>query len=275
MIAPHDHSDKPKPTIEKLKPCLWAAFLREARYGGGMMETALSLSPPRPGAVTALIQVRPRMDLRTGLIVSGRIDAPSPASPERFSDVIERAHGQWRAQGRTAPLAVQLSERLSDPRMVDRLHEAALVAGFAPGGLTFEIAEKALIARALPLAEALRARGWRLAIRADNACPLPFGERVRTLYQEVVVSGVSAPSAFCTSDTLTRDPFAQRLLAAREAGLRLTVEGVNTPEEAKAWLSAGFDCAEGRFKDPTTGSAHIVRLDRLDRAPTALSFSSR
>jgi EAL domain len=239
------------------------------------MEPAMPLAEPRPCAVTALIHVRPRFDLRTGLIVSGRIDAPSPSTAERFGDVVQRAYGQWRAQGRSAPLAIALNERLSDPALAEPLHEAAVVAGLSPGGLTFEIAERALIARALPLAEGLRARGWRLAIRADNACPLPFGERVRSLYQEVVVSGMSAPSAYCTADRLSRDPFAQRLMAAREAGLRLTAEGVNDPTDAKTWLSAGFDCAEGRFKDPTTGSAHIVKLGRLERAPTALSFSSR
>ncbi len=235
----------------------------------------MTMSNLSPCAVTALIHVRPRFDLRTGMIVSGRIDAPSPSTPARFADVIGRALAQWRAQGRTAPLAVALNERLSDPKQAQPLHEAAVGAGFTAGGLTFEIAEKALIARALPLAEDLRARGWRLAIRADNTCPLPFGERVRSLYQEVVVTDLAAPSAYCGVDALTRDPFARRLLAAREAGLRLTAEGVNEANDAKAWLTAGFDCAEGRFKDPMTGPAHIVRLGRVDREPTAFSFSSR
>ena len=230
---------------------------------------------PSPSPITALIQVRPRLDLRTGMIVSGRIDAPSPSTAERFADVVGRALRQWRAQGRTAPLAIALNERMSEPRHTETLHEAALAAGFAPGALTFEIEEKALIARALPLAEGLRARGWRLAIRADNACPLPFGERVRTLYQEIVITGMARPSPFCGTDILDRDPFSRRLLAAREAGLLLTVEGVNDPEDAKAWLMAGFDCAEGRFKDAATGPAHIVRLERSERASTALSFSSR
>lgn len=241
---------------------------------GPMTEDALLSADHRPG-VTALISVRPRIDLRTGLIVSGRIDAPPPQTAERLADVAGRALRQWRAQGRTAPLAVSLHERLSEPRCAEPLNEALEAAGFTPGALTFEIAEKALIARALPLAEALRAYGWRLALRADNACPLPFGERVRSLYQEVVVTGMAPPAPFDPAALNNRDPFTRRLLAAQEAGLRLTVEGVQGALEAKAWLLAGFDCAEGNLKDAATGAAHIVRLDRSERAPTALSFSKR
>jgi hypothetical protein len=239
-----------------------------------MTEDAVSPSERRSG-VTALINLRPRTDLRTGLIVSGRIDAPPPQTPERLADVAFRAQRQWRAQGRAAPLAISLHERLSEPKSAEPLHKALIKAGFSPGALTFEIAEKALIARALPLAEALRAFGWRLALRADNACPLPFGERVRSLYQEVVVTGMTPPAPLNPAALNNQDPFARRLLAAQQAGLRLTVEGVQGAAEAKTWLLAGFDCAEGNIKDAATGAAHILRLDRSERTPTALSFSKR
>lgn len=222
----------------------------------------------------ACLLLRPRFDLRTGRPAGARIEAGFLSTPRQAQEALEAAGARAGALGLGGALSLPLGERLSFPAQAQALCEAAQAAGFAPGALTFEIEERALIARAATLAEELRARGWRVALRGDPLCPLPFGAKARGLYQEVVVTAARLPSPFLGVGDGERDPLGRRILAAREAGLTLTVEGVGDAHSAKLWLLAGFDRAEGE----AFGFGAVVDqapMAAAGRGPSALSFSSR
>ena len=217
----------------------------------------------------------PRHDLRTGRLVGARLEGPYLSSPAQAQAALQIGQAAWTAQGAPGPLSLSLSERLSMPNQASALDQAARAAGLTPSQLTFEIEERALIARSLPLAQELRALGWRIALRADPQCPLPFGAQARSLYAEVVMTAETAPSPFIAIDALDRDHLGRRILAAREARLTLTVEAVQTAEAARLWLNAGFDHAEGQFSDALPVLTPQSDIATLDRSPVALSFSSR
>lgn len=230
---------------------------------------------PSEKAVASLVAVRPRIDLRTGRCVSGRIEAPQAATAKGVTRVLAAARGLWREH--SAPLALPLGSAVSTPDAGAALDQAAREAGLGPGALTFELEERAVIARAAPLADELRGRGWRVGLRADAACPLPFGARARTLYQEVIFGEGLKPSLFLGIDAPGQAPLGRRLMAAREAGLALVAEGVDTLEAARLWGLAGFDAAEGAFCAPArqAQTSLYTRAVLAGRSPRAFSFSSR
>ena len=99
------------------------------------------------------------------------------------------------------------------------------------------------------LAEALRARGWNVALRGDPECPLPFGAKARNLYSELVVQAPAMPDPFLAMDDGDRSPLGRRLLAAKAAGLVITAETVLTALQARTLAIAGFDRGGGPFAE--------------------------
>lgn len=201
---------------------------------------------PHPAAPSPTIKTR--YDLRTGRVVAGRIEAGYLSTPEHLTRALQAALPAWRMSAGAAPLSAALSERLARASQVDALQSAVLKAGLAPGGFNFEIEERWLMAGAIEAAQDLRSRGWGVGLRADPSCPIPFGSKARALYQEVIVSAPAPPSPYLGFDVIDADPLGRRIAAARAAGLALTAEGVERPQDAKAWLLAGFDRAEGGYR---------------------------
>jgi hypothetical protein len=97
--------------------------------------------------------------------------------------------------------------------------------------------------------EALRARGWGVALRGDPECPLPFGERARALYTELVLAAPEAPDPFLGVERGDRSPLGRRLLAAKAAGLVITAESVCNTAQARTLAIAGFDRGGGPFAE--------------------------
>lgn len=192
--------------------------------------------------VQSPLPVRPRIDLRTGLVAAGALDAP-----ERLSKLVRTlrdARYAWRAAGFTAPLSFALPDELLSAD-AEWICDAAREAGCNPRNLTFELEERALVRSGPFVAEALRARGWGVALIADEDCPMPFGARARALYTELVLEAPNPLDPYLATDPRELSPLGRRLYAAKEAGLIITARSVKSDEHASLLALAGFDRAGG------------------------------
>jgi hypothetical protein len=95
----------------------------------------------------------------------------------------------------------------------------------------------------------LRERGWIVVLRGDPDCPLPFGERARVLYSELVVEAPDEANPYLAMEAGDRTPLGRRLLAAKAAGLIVTAETVATIAQARLLAMAGFDRGGGPFAE--------------------------
>jgi len=190
----------------------------------------------------APLPLRPRIDLRTGMVAAGAL-----AAPESLSKLVRNlrdARYAWRAAGFTAPLSFALPDELVSTD-AEWLSDAAREAGCNPRGLTFELDERAIIRRGPMVAEALRARGWGVALIADEACPTPFGARARALYTELILEAPNPLDPYLATDPREHTPVGRRLYAAKEAGLIITAREVKSEAHASLLALAGFDRAGG------------------------------
>lgn len=206
---------------------------------------------PRPAADALAFTIGARIDLRIGAIASGVV-RPRGASGDAFAfsnlaRVLRGARMTWRERGVYAPLTLRLPREA--PLEAAMLDEAALEAGCTRHALSFEIDEAAVMGAGAALAEDLRARGWGLALNADPACPLPFGARVRALFGELVVDAPEPLDPLFGLEAGHRSPLAQRVLAAKGAGLAVTAETVRSRAQASALAVAGFDRGGGPFAE--------------------------
>lgn len=186
--------------------------------------------------------VRPRIDLRTGLVAAGALEAPATLS--KLVRTLRDARCAWRAAGFTAPLSFALPDELLTTD-ADWICDAAREAGCNPRTLTFELDERALVRCGPMAAEALRARGWGVALVADEDCPTPFGARARALYTELVLAAPNPIDPYLATDPRELSPLGRRLYAAKEAGLIITARTVKSEAHAALLALAGFDRAGG------------------------------
>lgn len=209
------------------------------------MSGALSFMPLL--LTEAASPIRPRIDLRTGLLAVGALDAP--ASLSALAREVRDARLAWRSAGFHAPLAVALNDELIAQGNADWIADAAQEAGCSPRSLTFELDERALVRSGGALAAELRARGWGVALAGDPDCPLPFGKQARTLYTELVIDAPNPISPYLGIDSCEDSPLGRRLYAAKEAGLILTARDVKSDEHASLLALAGFDRAGGKVAE--------------------------
>lgn len=191
-----------------------------------------------------------RYDLRLGAPVSGVV-RPLGDDANGFSALarlLRAARMTWRQQSAIGQISLVLGEDLADYD-AELLEASAIEAGCTKHALTFEFEEEAVISAGPALAEALRARGWGVALRGDSACPLPFGSKARGLYTELVLDATDLDDPFLGLDVRDRAPLSRRLLAAKEAGMVLSAEHIRTPAQAKLLAVAGFDRGCGPYAD--------------------------
>ncbi|HYD73160.1 MAG TPA: hypothetical protein VEF55_08480 [Candidatus Binatia bacterium] len=208
---------------------------------------------PRSEPEPLAFAIGARVDLRVGALAAGVV-RPRDASAETFAfsnlaRLLRAARMTWRERGGHAPLTLAVPSELYGDLDPDLLHEAAVEAGCTRQKLSFELCERAIIATDPLLAEALRARGWGVALRGDAECPIPFGARARVLYTELVLDAPEAPDPFLALDAGDRSPLGRRLIAAKAAGMAITAEAVRTKAQARTLAIAGFDRGGGPFAE--------------------------
>lgn len=206
------------------------------------MSAALSFLPLL--LTQAASPIRPRIDLRTGMVAAGAIDAP--ANLGALAREVRDARLAWRNAGFSAPLSVALSDDMVAGLNPEWVSDAAREAGCTTLSLTFELDEKAVIKNGSAFAENLRARGWGVALVGDPACPLPFGEQARTLYTELILDAPNPLDPYLGVDASDHSPLGRRMFAAKEAGLVITAQDVKSDAHAALLALAGFDRAGGK-----------------------------
>lgn len=138
-----------------------------------------------------------------------------------------------------------------------------------PEAFSLLVAESTVAAAGPDLIDTLgrvRARGFGVALEADPAMPLPFGRAARGLYTQLVVAAGAASVAHATP----RCALAERLLAARSAGLTLIARGIGAGVSARGLALAGFDRGIARAPRRVHIATATPRVSSM-----AFSFSSR
>jgi diguanylate cyclase (GGDEF)-like protein len=159
-----------------------------------------------------------------------------------------RQHVEWRGQGRTIPVAVNLSARqLTDPRLVPAVAKALADHGVDPSALWIEITESSLASgdAAATAIRALKALGISVAI--DD-----FGTGYSSLSQLrlLPVDFVKVDRTFIARLSLT--PADDEVVASivhltHSLGARMVAEGVETAEQLATLRTLGCDTAQGYF----------------------------
>lgn len=192
------------------------------------------------------VTIRPRRDLRTGVVAAGALRAWTIEGD--LVDALVAARKAWREAGHTAPLAIAPAfECLADAASAGDLAASLQMADISPRAVDVEVNETELAGRSLAGIERLRARGFGVALVVDPDCPLPLGARARSLFTELLLPAPSRLDPYLGVEGLDHSPMARRLFAARESGLVVTAVGVGDHTWARALLAAGFDRGEGPF----------------------------
>jgi hypothetical protein len=193
------------------------------------------------------IQTALRVDLRTGVVAGARVDA-SQTEAERWIADLTDARDIWTAARRSQPLSAAAPRYLFESGEAARLDALLRGAGFAMRSITIEIDEAELAACEKPGMEAierLRARGWGVALRCAEDCPLPLGTRGRSLFTEVLAQAPANLSpALILADPMA-SPLTTRIRAAQNFGLASTATDVKSPAHAGLLIALGFDRGEG------------------------------
>lgn len=207
----------------------------------------------RPEAQPLAFTIGARVDLRIGALAAGvvrhRGDAEDAFSFSNLARLLRGARMAWRERGAHSALTLAVPPEIQNGLEADLLTEAATEAGCTRGALSFQLNEREIVAAGPALAEQLRAQGWGVVLRGDPECPLPFGVRARTLYNELVVDAPEMPDPYLAIAPEDRMPLGRRLLAAKAAGLVITAETVTSAEEARLLAIAGFDRGGGPFAE--------------------------
>lgn len=163
-----------------------------------------------------------------------------------FTEACRQA-AQWRAQGLTLPVGVNLSpQQLDQPRLATRLAAVADSYALPAGQMTIEITETKVIQApelAVPSLQELRGKGFSIAI--DD-----FGTGYSSLsrLQHMPVDTLKIDRSFI--QLLPHDPRAQQMVRsqidlAHSLGLTCVAEGVETEDQRSFLLEAGCRRAQG------------------------------
>ncbi|WP_135210056.1 hypothetical protein [Vitreimonas flagellata] len=203
----------------------------------------------QPQAEPLAFAIGARVDLRIGALAAGvvrpRGELEDLYSFSNLARTLRGARMAWRERGAQAPLVLAIASEVQNTLEADLLSEAAFEAGCTRHMIGFELNEREIVNAGPALPEGLRARGWNVLLRGDPQCPLPFGARVRALYNEIVVDVPDTPDPFLALENGDRTPLGRRILAAREAGMLITAESVRSAAQARILAIAGFDRGGG------------------------------
>jgi hypothetical protein len=188
---------------------------------------------------------RPRLDLRTGIVAAGRVEA-SGLGFEQWIETLAAARDVWNAEDRAQPLSALAPAFLFEPGAASRLDALLRGAGFGMRSVTIEIDETDLMIvgeAGLAAIERLRARGWGVALICGAACALPMGARLRGLLTEILVEAPETLRPELALDTAP-EPLLGRVRAANNSGIAVTGLNVKSPAHAGMLIALGFDRGE-------------------------------
>jgi len=215
---------------------------------------------------------QPKVDLRHNIVIGvealvrWRHQEHGFVQPEEFISLAERTRmirplsqwvlerafitcAGWHDAGRTLAVSINLSAKdLHDPELPDLIAGIAAKTGVKPEWIMFEITESSIMEdplRVLAIVERLRGMGFRLSI--DD-----FGTGYSSLayLKKLPVSELKIDKSF-VMDMLASDNDAVIVRAtidlAHNLGLKVTAEGVETPEALEMVKRFGCDIAQGYY----------------------------
>jgi hypothetical protein len=190
-----------------------------------------------------LVSFTPRLDLRTGLTAAVRAETAGAGDDlDAFAATAREALTLWRVCKRTEPLALSApAVGLHDPAAFDGLLREL---GADPHQLILELDEHTMDEAGLQAARRLRARRWRLALRAGLDAPLALDARDRSLFGEYLVDVSAGLPAFVGLLKADHTPLSLRLQAAKTNGAAITAIGVEDHLSRRRAFQIGFDRGE-------------------------------
>ena len=188
----------------------------------------------------------PRVDLRSGLAVAMRVEAPAKA--DSWIEALAATRETRAAMGARQPLIARAPHYLFDAGAAGQLDALLRGAGFQMRAVTVEIDEADLVSggvAAMAAVERLRARGWGVSLSCAPDCPLAIGQRTRSLFTEMAAPAPTALTPAMVMADPMHSPLTRRLRAAQNAGIPTTALGVKSPAHAGLLIALGFDRGEG------------------------------
>jgi len=270
-------------------PCALRALLREAPPRHSESNEPAQC-PPSIAELANAIQhdvivphFQPQISLRQGRVVGVEAlarwprEAGDDSPPEVFVPLAEQsgliipltfhilrtsleACGRWRNRHPDCRVAVNISPLvLADPRLPDEIEHLLAETGVAPGALIAEITESSVIANPLLATEVLtrlRIKGIELSIDDFGTGHSSLLTLLRLPFSELKID--RSFTSMCETDTEAWKIVRATVSMARELGLRVVAEGIES--EAIATLLRQIDCevAQGWYFARAMAEAELI-----------------
>ena len=158
-----------------------------------------------------------------------------------------RAHGRWRGKHPDCRVSVNISPLvLADPGLPDEIERLLLETGVGPGALIAEITESTVISNPLLAAEVLtrlRIKGIELSIDDFGTGHSSLLTLLRLPFSELKID--RSFISLCETDAEAWKIVRATISMARELGLRVVAEGIETEAVATLLRKIGCEVAQG------------------------------
>jgi EAL domain-containing protein (putative c-di-GMP-specific phosphodiesterase class I)/ActR/RegA family two-component response regulator len=237
---------------------------------------------------------QPQISLREGCVVGVEALARWPratgneAPPEVFVPLAEQsgliipltfhimrasleACGRWRTRHPDCRVAVNISPLvLADPRLPDEIERLLAETGVAPGALIAEVTESSVIANPLLATEVLtrlRIKGIELSIDDFGTGHSSLLTLLRLPFSELKID--RSFTSLCETDAEAWKIVRATISMARELGLRVVAEGIETASVAQLLRQAHCEVAQGWYFARAMAEAELIPwLAGFETVPT-------
>ncbi|HLF41118.1 MAG TPA: bifunctional diguanylate cyclase/phosphodiesterase, partial [Acidimicrobiia bacterium] len=168
-------------------------------------------------------------------------------------------HAEWRSEGRTVPVAVNLSAgQLTDPRLVTVVTSALERHGVAGDQLWIEVTESALAGGdpAVRAVVELKELGVHIAID-DFGSGYSSLSQLRLLPFDLLKIDRSFVAQLGNTEA-DEQMLASIIHLAHSLGVRTVAEGVETPDQSRVLADLGCDIVQGYLNAPPAGPADVL-----------------
>jgi EAL domain-containing protein (putative c-di-GMP-specific phosphodiesterase class I) len=171
-----------------------------------------------------------------------------------------KAYGRWRTHLPNCRVSVNISPLvLADPGLPDEIEGLLAETGLGPGALIAEITESTVIANPLLAAEVLtrlRIKGIELSIDDFGTGHSSLLTLLRMPFSELKIDRSFISQ--CDTDTEAWKIVRATISMARELGLRVVAEGVETETIANKLREAGCEVGQGWYFGRAMPEAHLI-----------------